>query len=266
MVGLAFSEENKNAILTAKAKKLSLVERLIKEDIGYIRESAHLNFLTPEQVKELSRDDIPVSARGHNEEITSFLEEYTDKIVLEFGAGHQGIYYDNIVNLEIMDYPSTDVRAYGESLPFKDESFDAVISNAVFEHVQDPFVCAKEISRVLKKGGKLFLGTAFMQPYHGFPHHYYNMTQDGLRNLFSEYLSIQDVRVGKRQKAVFSLAWYLGIWFNGLPAEAKRNFAEVKVKDLIQNPDEQMKQYYVKELSAEAEQKIAAGFTIEATK
>jgi SAM-dependent methyltransferase len=43
----------------------------------------------------------------------------------------------------------------GESLPFPDERFDAVLSFDVFEHVQDVAATLTECHRVLKPGGKL---------------------------------------------------------------------------------------------------------------
>ena len=43
----------------------------------------------------------------------------------------------------------------GESLPFADERFDAVLSFDVFEHVQDVAATLDECHRVLKRGGKL---------------------------------------------------------------------------------------------------------------
>jgi hypothetical protein len=42
-------------------------------------------------------------------------------------------------------------------MAFPDESFDAVISRAVFEHLSDPAAVASEISRVLKPGGVVFV-------------------------------------------------------------------------------------------------------------
>lgn len=46
----------------------------------------------------------------------------------------------------------------GEELPFKDGSFDTVISTLVFCTIPDPMAATKEIQRVLKKGGSfLFL-------------------------------------------------------------------------------------------------------------
>ena len=78
----------------------------------------------------------------------------------------------------------------GEALPFKDNAFDAVLSLSVLEHVRDPFACAAEIARVLKPGGKLICCVPFLQPLHGYPHHYYNMTGQGLRALFERRLHI----------------------------------------------------------------------------
>lgn len=48
-------------------------------------------------------------------------------------------------------------KSVGEALPFADETFDAVLSFDVFEHVQDIGGTLSECRRVLKKGGRLFL-------------------------------------------------------------------------------------------------------------
>jgi hypothetical protein len=37
------------------------------------------------------------------------------------------------------------------------------------------------VFRVLKPGGRVLIDTAFMQPLHGDPNHYFNMTSEGLR-------------------------------------------------------------------------------------
>jgi SAM-dependent methyltransferase len=46
---------------------------------------------------------------------------------------------------------------WGESLPFENEMFDAILTFDVFEHVQDVRKTLRECNRVLKVGGKLFL-------------------------------------------------------------------------------------------------------------
>jgi len=51
-------------------------------------------------------------------------------------------------------------RTDGQALPFRTGAFDTVFSHAVIEHVADPLVYLREIRRVLKPGGLVFLQTA----------------------------------------------------------------------------------------------------------
>ena len=51
-------------------------------------------------------------------------------------------------------------RADGTQLPFRDASFDLVVSHAVIEHVKNPGAYLREARRVLRPGGRLFLETA----------------------------------------------------------------------------------------------------------
>ncbi|MFB0560520.1 MAG: class I SAM-dependent methyltransferase [Candidatus Lokiarchaeia archaeon] len=47
--------------------------------------------------------------------------------------------------------------ASGEEMPFKDESFDVILCSDVIEHVERPENLVREISRMLKKGGILYV-------------------------------------------------------------------------------------------------------------
>jgi 2-polyprenyl-3-methyl-5-hydroxy-6-metoxy-1,4-benzoquinol methylase len=49
------------------------------------------------------------------------------------------------------------VAASAESLPFPDHSFDIVISMEVLEHVQSPAAMLREVCRILRPGGWLYL-------------------------------------------------------------------------------------------------------------
>jgi len=62
-------------------------------------------------------------------------------------------------------YPEIEFSVAGiEKLPFPDEVFDAIYCTEVIEHIYDTERVVKELSRVLKRGGYLFIST----PYHGF--------------------------------------------------------------------------------------------------
>jgi ubiquinone/menaquinone biosynthesis C-methylase UbiE len=65
--------------------------------------------------------------------------------------------------------PSEFVETVGESLPFEDASFDAILTYDVFEHVQDVRQVLLECRRVLRPKGKLIL--AFPSFYHPAEHH-----------------------------------------------------------------------------------------------
>ncbi len=62
-------------------------------------------------------------------------------------------------------YPEIEFSVAGiEKLPFPDETFDAIYCTEVVEHIYDTEMAVKELLRVLKKEGYLFLSV----PYHGF--------------------------------------------------------------------------------------------------
>lgn len=109
-----------------------------------------------------------------------------DARILDLGSGtHRRS--PNIINLDLEPTPFVDVVADGHCLPFSDNVFDAVISEAVLEHVHDPQRVVGEISRVLKTGGYVCAAVPFLQGYHGSPHDYQRWTTTGFETLFTEF-------------------------------------------------------------------------------
>jgi len=89
-----------------------------------------------------------------------------------------------LVNLNIGPFPNVDIVGDAHSLPYASDTVDAIHCEAVFEHLHTPELAAREISRVLRAGGKAYVCTPFLQAYHGYPHHYQNYTITGHTRLF----------------------------------------------------------------------------------
>ncbi|OCO99794.1 MULTISPECIES: methyltransferase domain-containing protein [unclassified Ensifer] len=97
-------------------------------------------------------------------------------ICLHLGSGAVPSADKRVISMDILPTETVDIVAEAECLPFKDNSLDYIESGAVFEHVVNPLQSIKEVRRTLKSGGEMFIDTAFLQGYHGFPSHYFNMT------------------------------------------------------------------------------------------
>ena len=199
-----------------------------------------------------------ISAWGYDAAATEILERHRDGLVLDCGCGLRPAYVDQVVNYEVVDYPTTDVLGVGQTLPFIDDAFDAVFSFAVLEHVTDPFRCAAELVRVLKPGGTLFAVVPFLQPFHGYPDHYFNMTESGLRQLFEGDLEIESCHVPEPGAPIFALSWMLNSYAQGLPPKVARRFARMTVGELMGEPTTFADHEIVRQLSADAVRELAA--------
>jgi SAM-dependent methyltransferase len=76
---------------------------------------------------------------------------------------------------------SLELNADG-TVPAPDESFDAVLSTQVLEHVPDPQLYLSECFRVLRPGGRMLLSTHGIFIYHPDPEDYWRWTAAGLRH------------------------------------------------------------------------------------
>jgi SAM-dependent methyltransferase len=246
------------------------IHSLLRWDLPFTKDLASggkVNFLT-QSLRDETRivDTDNVSSWPYDAQIVALLEEFAGGIILDCGAGRRQVYYENVVNYEIVDYDTTDVIGVGEHLPFHDNSFDAILSLAVLEHVRDPFQCANEISRVLKPGGKLFCTMPFLQPLHGYPHHYFNATHQGLRCLFEDRLDIEKVSVPFGLHPIFALQWIAQSWANGLMDKAKQEFLDMRIGEVLADPASQADKPFVAELSEAKVFELACGNLIEARK
>ncbi len=129
-------------------------------------------------------------------------------LVLNLSAGASAIRFDNVVELEYTIFKHTNVVGDVHRLPFQDEVFEAVVCMNAFEHYREPDLAMEEIRRVLRPGGRLFMHTAFLQPLHESPHHYYNCTEFGLRQWLRN-LNVDEIRVSDNFNPIYGLSWLL---------------------------------------------------------
>jgi len=67
-----------------------------------------------------------------------------------------------------------------EKIPVADDTFDFILCTQVLEHVPDPVAAVKELRRVLKSSGQLFLTVPQGYGVHGEPYNFFYFTKYGL--------------------------------------------------------------------------------------
>ena len=107
--------------------------------------------------------------------------------VVEIGSGNITLDDPNIIRLDVVLTPFCDIVADAHHMPFRDGSIDYVFSLAVFEHLRNPFEAAASIRRTLRPGGYVYHECNFVFSYHGYPHHYFNASAQGMSEVFREY-------------------------------------------------------------------------------
>jgi hypothetical protein len=204
----------------------------------YRQFNGRLDFLADDMRFALLPDAATTSANPYDPAARALVDEVTQAggMVLDCGAGSRPMRMRNVINLEIVAYRSTDILSAGERLPFKDASFDAILSLAVLEHVRDPFACAREMLRVIKPGGRIMCSVPFLQPEHNFPGHFYNMTQTGLENLFAGKAELVSADVPLHGHPIFAVQWILRDYLAGLPEPARARFAAMTIGEAAALP------------------------------
>jgi SAM-dependent methyltransferase len=118
--------------------------------------------------------------------------------VLIVGGGSVGqgmdALYDNqniaIYSFDIYDTPFVQFIADGHHIPLPNDFFDAVVVQAVLEHVLQPAQVVSEIWRVLRDDGLVYAETPFMQQVHEGPYDFTRFTESGHRYLFRNFAHI----------------------------------------------------------------------------
>jgi SAM-dependent methyltransferase len=171
-----------------------------------------------------------VAARNYQRFGELLLDEHSEAKVLIVGGSIVGKGLENLllagkqiefVETDVVIGPRTQLICDGHDLPFKDQTFDGVVIQAVLEHVADPYRVVAEIYRVLKDNGLVYAETPFMQQVHGGRHDFTRFTHLGHRRLFRRFEEIDSGAVGGPGMALawgyeyFLLSFFSGRWTRG---------------------------------------------------
>ena len=115
-----------------------------------------------------------------------FLRRFPQQaLILNVGSGvHR--YDAQMVNIDMYPYKEVDVVGDATALPFLDNSFDGALCEYLLEHVTKPDLVMREILRVLKPGGEVFITVPFVYAFHACPHDYYRWSIMGVKELCKE--------------------------------------------------------------------------------
>jgi SAM-dependent methyltransferase len=104
---------------------------------------------------------------------------------IDLGAGGRRLRND-VLRVDRDFGQPAELLADGHHLPFQSESLSAVVSTGTLEHVAEPARVLREIRRVLRDGGLVYLEVPFLQGYHADPDDYWRFTQNGLGLLLQQ--------------------------------------------------------------------------------
>ena len=181
-----FKKINKNQLDFRLLKKKSYQLQFKIGKNPDISKDINIEVLKENSFSQVDYSNIKVPSHLTKELISYFPKAKDNEIMLDLGCGstihkeiceHAGFEYVGL------DYNSPNASILGDAhaIPFKDNSFRFLLSIAMLEHIQYPFIVIKEVYRVLEPRG-IFIGSvAFLEPFHS--KSYYHHTHLGILNL-----------------------------------------------------------------------------------
>jgi SAM-dependent methyltransferase len=156
------------------------------------------------RLKELIVPPNYVARRNVARMLTLLRKLNFDPIILVIGGGVVGngmeaFYEDDsvrIIGTDIYGSSLTQFIADGHQIPLADASVNAVLIQAVLEHVLTPTQVVAEIHRVLKPDGLVYAETPFLQQVHEGPYDFTRFTESGHRYLFKHFERVDSGKVG----------------------------------------------------------------------
>jgi len=153
---------------------------------------------------------LPYKNKEKEEFFRDLLDKTTDKKCLQIGVRKKkfGEYWVSVDLFDKSDY--IDYNYDIHDLKFKDNKFDAIVCNAILEHVDDPLKAISELARVLKNGGLIWIEIPFNQHYHPSPKDYWRVTLPGLKLWMKDFQEISSGYFAPSNSAIHNGVYFYG--------------------------------------------------------
>jgi SAM-dependent methyltransferase len=150
-------------------------------------------------------------AAANMDRLLSLIPEPSPVVLVVGGAtvgNGMDTFYTNprarLLAFDIYGSEMTQFIADAHQMPVATQSMDAVVIQAVLEHVLDPARVVAEIHRVLRDGGLVYAETPFLQHVHAGPYDFVRYTSSGHRYLFRQ---IEEIAAGPVAGPGTQLLW-----------------------------------------------------------
>jgi SAM-dependent methyltransferase len=150
---------------------------------------------------------------------SELVEKQVLRNIIDLGCGVKPYeelfpFVDKMVGFDIEKNDRVDFVGVNWDLPFNDNEFDALISTQVLEHTRKIPETIKEIKRVVKGGGLIFISVPFVFPEHGAPYDYYRFTKYGLIEIFSDF---EIISLKESSGFISTILRSINVFFNFFP-------------------------------------------------
>lgn len=190
------------------------------------------------------------------------------KRILHLGSGNVECSDPRVVSVDILPLENVDIVCEAEVLPFASNSFDLVGSSAVFEHVYDPLAAIREVKRVLKPGGIFYIDNSYLQPYHGFPSNYFDMTPQANETYLVDDFIMIDSAIPGLSGPIQSLSMFIERFLINLNAAQKKKVLGMSVEAFLSSMKKDLtnNNIFMKDFSEYEKRAMAATHIVTAKK
>lgn len=203
-------------ILIQGDKSIFKPEQFINQEKTFFSNNRLKNFV----LKLIPSLSINYAGKKNFSRLADLLKGKKGAVVLTIGGSIDGQgateFYQNkeltFIDTDVTIGPKTKIVCDGHDLPFASGSVDAVVVQAVLEHVLDPVRCVQEIHRVLKDDGIVYSEIPFMQQVHGKAYDFTRYSFLGQRRLFRQF---GEIDMGPTAGPGTSLTWAIVYFFMG---------------------------------------------------